>query len=865
MRKYIFIIAFTFTYVCGFAQNPIYLISQQGTVTDCAGDFFDSGDAGGAYGPNQNLVITFNSSSPTNDHIKMTFNTFDVDPGDTLICYDGPNTASPVIGKYNNNNLPPNFIDASIYNTSGDLTFRFKSNATLQNSGWFGSLVCIPSCQKIIARFDTILTVPHPNDSNYVDICFGNSITFAADTGAGAFPQNNALYAQSAATSTYLWDFGDGTTGTGPVVTHTYTVVRGYDVGLIITDVRGCNNANYLGGRVRVSKNPIAEVNAIPDICSSSDTSFVTLGYDVNSVVVVAPITSVQSSSQRYDSVTFIPDGPNCPPGVYNTFVTFTQFLPGQTITSASDILSICVNIEHSFAGDLGFSIICPNGQQVVLDGNDHSGGSYLGQANDTDGTPACSPSANLPGTPWVYCWSQIYPQQGFMNVLDAGASPIPATDTLAHSNYLTPDNSLSGLIGCPLNGTWNIQITDNWGIDNGYVFWWSLNLDPALLPGGWSYQVPIDTVIWSGSFLNIINDTTVMIIPSTGGTYQYTVTVIDAFGCSYDTTLTLEVVQTPEVDLGNDTTLCGNNIVYNLDAGPGDIYNWTTGNHTQTQPVTTTGFYGVEVINQNTAQNLSCKDYDTIYIKVLSLPNVVDLGPDLCVTSPPQLDAGNPGFMFEWSTSATTQVITAPITGTYYVTVSEETGYNCGKSDSVHVTIIPEPVIEIGPDTTMCSYGKMFIRVTDANGYLDQHPYTYLWSPWGQTTRQIEVSCLTPDQIYEIGVAVTGCTTVNDTRNVSSITCELELPNIITPNGDGWNDVLKIVGIENFPGSNLKVYNRWGKKVYESDDYDGNTNKWDGGNESEGVFYYVLTLNYGEHGDCLDIRNFSGTVTILR
>jgi hypothetical protein len=101
------------------AQPGTYLISQQGTVNSCAGDFFDSGGNGGSYGSNENFVMTFNSTNPTNTHIRMSFNSFDVDASDTLIVYDGSTTASPLIGKYNNSNLPPAFVKASIYNVSG--------------------------------------------------------------------------------------------------------------------------------------------------------------------------------------------------------------------------------------------------------------------------------------------------------------------------------------------------------------------------------------------------------------------------------------------------------------------------------------------------------------------------------------------------------------------------------------------------------------------------------------------------------------------------------------------------------------------------------------------------------------------------
>jgi gliding motility-associated-like protein len=881
MKKFVFLLVFSILTIVAYAQNPLYLISQGGTVTDCAGDFYDSGDGTGAYGANENFTITFNSSSSTITHIKMTFNNFDVDPGDTLICYDGPNTAAPVIGKYNNNNLPPNFVDASIYNVSGDLTFQFKSNGTLQNAGWFGSLVCIPQCQDIIAAFDSVACIPHPNDSNYIDICLGNTIKFAAlGAGPGVFPQNNALYTQDSSTSLFIWDFGDGTSDTGRIVYHTYTLLRGYDIGLTIIDAQGCMNQNYLNGRVRISTDPIAQVHPVADLCSSADTTYMTLGYNINSVVVVEPIMAHQSSSQRYDSLTFIPDGPNCPPGTYNTEVTFTQFLPGQTITSSNDVLSICVDIEHSFAGDLGFSIICPNGQTVILDGNDHSGGSYLGNANDVDGTPACSPAANTPGSPWVYCWSQIYPQQGSLNVLDALTSPVPATDTLNNTGYLIPDASLSGLIGCPLNGTWNIQITDNWGIDNGYVFWWELNLDPALLPGGWSYQVPIDTVIWSGSFLSIIDDSTVMAVPTSSGSFPYTVTVIDAFGCSYDTTLYIQVVESSHPDLGPDTTLCGNGLQYLLDAGQGTTFNWSTGSHTSTQIVNTSGIYSVEVLNYNLDSTLTCFGYDTVKIIVYNQP-FIDLGPDICSASDSAilLDAGYPGYQYIWNDGSTNQTMNVTQSGQYAVTISETIGNGCEDRDTISISINPATSLEIiatdvdGNDISssnieICSHKTVKLTVKDVAGYLDNpnYVYTYYWdTPLAKYyTRDISLTCL-PEGANNIRAYVTGCIVTDTVQLITTKLCVLELPNVFTPNGDGVNDFFEIEGIEDFPNSTVQVFNRWGKKIFESENYNNSDNAWTGENSAAGVYYYVLKVNYGEKNTCLDAKDFSGTVTIMR
>jgi gliding motility-associated-like protein len=866
MKKY-FVISLFFLLISLYSFSQTYLISTGGTVTTCLGDFFDSGDIGGSYGNNENFVMTFHSTGPPNTHVLMVWNSFDVDPGDTLYIYDGSSVASPLLGAYNNNNLPGAFTHASVFNLSGDLTFKFKSNASIVAAGWYGDVTCTHVCQMVIACIDTVECFPAPNDSNYIDICIGNIIHFAAGGGPETFPQNNNLYHQDSTTTLYEWDFGDGSTATGRVVDHLYTVVRGYDVTLQVTDTMGCYNANALGLRVRISANPYAEVHALPDMCSNTDTTFITLGYSLSSSITIAPITSHQQASQKFDSVMFIPDGPNCAPGYYDTYVTFNDFAPGQLITSSADVLSVIVSIEHSWAGDLGFTLFCPNGQNVVLDGNDMTGSNiFLGVPNETDNSPACSPASNPPGTPWIYGWSQIYPTQGSLNVLDAGPnSTIPAADTINHTNYFIPDQSFSNLIGCPLNGQWDIRITDDWGSDNGYIFMWELNLDPSLLPTGWGYSVPIDTVMWTGSFFTIIDDTTIMVIPDSSGTFYYTVTVVDAFGCTYDTNLAIQVVQTPHVNLGNDTIICGNNVVYYLDAGPGNFFQWSTMAHTDSVAVTSTGIYAVTVENYNQAGTLTCSDTDAIFVKVLALP-AVDLGHDTCIKEPMILDATNLGpFHYIWNNGDTTSSIIAGSTGLYSVTAAEEFGYNCESSDDIHVTVFPVPVISLGPDSTICRHHTIKIEVTDVDGFLNSYPYTYSWSPFPGLNPNdpfVTLSWLDPNQTYDIVCNVTGCEVYSATMKLTVNPCDLQIPNIITPNSDGFNDKFRIPNMEYYPNSTLVIYNRWGRKVYENTNYN---NEWDGGKDADGVYYWILTINYGNHGNGLETKQQSGTVTVMR
>jgi len=75
-------------------------------------------------------------------------------------------------------------------------------------------------------------------------------------------------------------------------------------------------------------------------------------------------------------------------------------------------------------------------------------------------------------------------------------------------------------------------------------------------------------------------------------------------------------------------------------------------------------------------------------------------------------------------------------------------------------------------------------------------------------------------------------------------------VPNSFSPNGDGINDFLDIVGIENYPKYNLKIYDRWSSLIFETNN---DIKMWNGrsnvefistsGDVPEGTYFYVLRL----------------------
>lgn len=506
------------------------------TVNSCNGFFMDSGGGMAGYGPNQNFTTTICPGGGGGTHIQLVFGNTDLSAGDELCFFDGPNTAAPAIACASDFSAGAAFIiQATAVNASGCITVTFNSDAAGQGAGWSADINCIPSCQTIIAVLDHADPAVEPVDTGWIDICPGERVFFY---GIGNYPQNGAVYNHSDLTSDFEWDFGDGVITYGPTVSHVFEEPGGYVVQLEITDQLGCKNTNFVSQRVRVAPRPDFELGTFPTQVCVADTislnAMVNAMDNLHTISVMPNEGSFQTAGIRSDSLP-LPDGDG---SCYMTSITFSSFSPGQVLTNISDLLGIFVTMEHSWMRDLEITLTCPNGQSAILHNHPgQSGGEvFLGIPYEADEgliTP-------IPGTGFEYGWT---PSPQYNQTWIQYANTHPNISTLPAGTYNSAQ-PLTNFLGCPLNGDWQIEVCDLWGIDNGYIFSWSIDFDPSLYPSVETFTPMITTWEWNNhpSILYSSADS-LMGSPINAGEVAYVFTVHDDFGCNWDTTINIQVL----------------------------------------------------------------------------------------------------------------------------------------------------------------------------------------------------------------------------------------------------------------------------------------------------------------------------------
>ncbi|MGB4845607.1 MAG: choice-of-anchor L domain-containing protein, partial [Ferruginibacter sp.] len=316
----------------------------------------------------------------------------------------------------------------------------------------------------------------------------------------------------------------------------------------------------------------------------------------------------------------------------------------------------------------------------------------------------------------------------------------------------------------------------------------------------------------------------------------NHTITVKDDNNCITTQNIIILLNNTVTLVAGADTSICeGKTFQLNPNTN-GTTFLWTPAGtlsnpavlNPVASPVTTTEYF-------ITATDGICSRTDSIIILVNPAP-VANAGADAltCYQTDLQLN-GSGGVDYLWSPvtylndpAIANPVVTAPVSSIIYsLAVIDANGCNSLKDDSIAVTVTPPALLFAGNDTTIAIRQPLHLFTVDVNstGF-----NSYTWSPTYGLDNPFSpnpVAVLDKDITYYVSASNSiGCTGFDTIKIKAYQGPELYVPNSFTPNGDGLNDVLKVIAIGMKEFHFFRIYNRYGQLIFTTND---SGKGWDG------------------------------------
>ncbi|MGE0635049.1 MAG: gliding motility-associated C-terminal domain-containing protein [Bacteroidia bacterium] len=259
----------------------------------------------------------------------------------------------------------------------------------------------------------------------------------------------------------------------------------------------------------------------------------------------------------------------------------------------------------------------------------------------------------------------------------------------------------------------------------------------------------------------------------------------------------------------------------------------------------------------------LGCFSYLDSVVVTEPLPYVTDntSSPETCeqangVAVVTSVSGNTAPYSYLWSPAGGTDATATDLsTGTYTVTITDANG--CVEVDTVIVPGIASPTANFSSDP-LAALLDVPVTFTDSSLANGDSIVAWFWDFGDGSTDSVPnpVHAYGDTGTYPVMLVVTNTEGCTDTiYNDIIVITEIVVPNVFTPNGDGFNDTFVIQYLPQlYPNSKLYIYNRWGKRVYKSDNYQ---NDWDGEKHSEGTYFYVLYVSDGTEK--------TGTVTMMK
>lgn len=413
---------------------------------------------------------------------------------------------------------------------------------------------------------------------------------------------------------------------------------------------------------------------------------------------------------------------------VYNFIVNFPLVQP-----SVAGFLVTALDANNNNAGT--FQIVSANNTDTLTDGI--TGRKYIGHKNAT------STSA------WIFRWLSPVSCAGkvtfYCAALGADGNNLSTNDITYVDSIQFPSACIPNFLQA------GFTISQNSACVNEIVSFTSTSTGP------------ISSYLWNfGS--NATPPTAVGIGPhnvaySTSGNKTINLQISD--GVNMDSVSTnFRVDEIPVADAGNDITICSGDTAF-LNASGNGIFLWSNG-------ATSASIQVLPIVNTTytvTVNNNGCIDTDEVSVFVSPKPIVNLSNQNLCAGSSLNLDAGNVGSTYFWSTSETTKTISVNSGGTFTVTVTNAN--NCVGIGSAVVNLVNSLSIGLSDTLEICAGENALLDAGNPGAM-------YNWSA-NATTQTISVSA---QNTYRVTV-----TDANGCSGVDSVFLKVNQNPVITLN----------------------------------------------------------------------------------
>ena len=197
--------------------------------------------------------------------------------------------------------------------------------------------------------------------------------------------------------------------------------------------------------------------------------------------------------------------------------------------------------------------------------------------------------------------------------------------------------------------------------------------------------------------------------------------------------------------------------------------------------------------------------------------------------------------------TGTSPSFVLAPAATTTYTVTAPAAAGGCPVTSQVTITVNPAVTANAGPAVSTTNGRPVTIGAAPVAGL------TYSWSP---ATGLSNATAANPTvtlpnttsgpltQTYTLTTTntATGCTGTASVVVTIGVDPNIEVPNVITPNGDKMNDWLQVKNVTSYPTNSMEIFNRWGRRVFATENYNNTSNYWGADpNIASGMYYYLF------------------------